>query len=751
MRLYIAEKPSLARAIADGLGGQHKKDGFIECAGDAVVTWCFGHILAQLNPDELDERYKKWNMADLPIIPHPWKLKVKPDAKKQFKIIKDLIGKADDIVNAGDPDREGQLLVDEVLQYVGNKKPVKRILLNALDEKSVKEALQNLRNNEDFRGLRNSALARSHADWLVGMNCSRAYTLAARNAGYDAISVGRVQTPTMALVVRREDEILNFKPVNYYQVQVIWHHEHGDIQTLWQMPKELDGLDSENRLIKKEIADVLLAAIKGADGFIQSVKTERKKIAQRLPYSLSALQIEAGRRYGYTPQQVLDTMQSLYEKKFTTYPRSDCDYLPENQIADIPAILKNLGELGDDTLSSYVKDADPSIRSRCWNDKKISAHHAIIPTTVRCVFSGLSEIEQNLYRMVAQAYLAQLYPVHVYDSTKIMVEAAGHQFAGSGKRIIELGWKQVYKGIPEAEDDKEDAPLLPDVDEGNAVTMKDGKVLSKVTQPPKRFTEATLLKAMKEIYKYVQDKSLKGELKECSGIGTEATRAGIIDNLVKRGFLTVEKKKLIPTEKAEMAVKVLPPEITLPDITAVWEKQLEEVSNGSLSLDDFEQQQEEILNGFLEHARKAKIQTAKGIAVCPNCGRPMARRKGKNGYFWGCTGYPDCKTTAEDKNGKPDFTKKKSSKTGLTAKCPVCGKNLRQINGKWGIFWGCEDKECNASFSDHNDSPVIVKCPNCGKGYLKRFESRKKKGDFFWSCTARCGKFYKDKKGLPDV
>ena len=751
MRLFIAEKPSLARAIADGVGSLHKKDGYIECRDDTIVTWCFGHILAQLNPDELDTRYKTWNMDDLPIIPHPWKLKVKPDAKKQFQVIKGLIGKADLIVNAGDPDREGQLLVDEVLEYVGNKKPVKRILLNALDDKSVKEALNGLRDNEDFRGLRNSALARSHADWLVGMNCSRAYSITAQAAGYDSVSVGRVQTPTMALVVRREQEIMDFHPVNHYQVKVVWHHENGDIPTIWQMPKELDALDSENRLIKKEVADELLASLVNQSGTIESVRTERKKIAQRLPYSLSALQIEAGRRYGYSPQQVLDTMQSLYEKKFTTYPRSDCDYLPENQTADITAVLGNLGDLGDKTLEDAVKGTDAGIRSRCWNDKKISAHHAIIPTTVRCTFSGLTEAEQNLYRMVALAYIAQFYPVHIYDSTKIEVGAAGQHFAANGKRVIEAGWKQLYQGSRSDSDEEEDTPDLPEAEEGDAVSMKDGSVLSKVTQPPKRFTEATLLKAMKEIYKYVKDSSLKAELKECSGIGTEATRAGIIENLLKRHFLTLEKKKLLPTEKARMAVKVLPPEITLPDTTAVWEQQLEAVSEGRLSLEDFEHKQEDIIRGFLSHARSTKIETAKDAAICPNCGRPMARRKGKNGYFWGCTGYPDCKTTAEDKNGKPDFSKKKSSATGLVAKCPVCGKNLRQIKGKWGTFWGCEDKACNASFTDHKDSPVIVKCPNCGKGYLKRFESRRKKGTFFWSCTERCGKFYDDKKGLPDV
>ena len=313
MRLYIAEKPSLARAIAEGLGGQHKKNGCIECANGNVVTWCFGHILEQLGPDEYDEKYAHWHLEDLPIIPEHWKLKVKKDARDQYKIIKDLISKCDEVVNAGDPDREGQLLVDEVLQYVGNKKPVKRILLNALDDKSVKEALQDLRPNEDFIGMRNAALGRSRADWLVGMNLSRLYTVKARDAGYDGVlSVGRVQTPTMALVVRRENEITHFKPTTHYVAQVLFHHANGNIQASWKMPKDMDGLDEEGRLLDASIAEGLIARIQSAPAKIEKIEQQKKQEGQHLPYSLSALQIEAGRRHGYTPQQVLDTMQKLY-------------------------------------------------------------------------------------------------------------------------------------------------------------------------------------------------------------------------------------------------------------------------------------------------------------------------------------------------------------------------------------------------------------------------------------------------------
>ena len=391
MRLFIAEKPSLAQAIANGLGAGQKSNGCIEIGSD-TVTWCFGHIMQQYEPDEYNENYKKWRMEDLPIVPSVWKLKVAKDSAAQFKIIKELVAKADEIVNAGDPDREGQLLVDEVLEQLGNRKPVKRILLNALDEKSVKQALNNLRDNKDFQGLKNSALGRSRADWLLGMNLSRAYTLRARQAGYEntAISVGRVQTPTMALVVRREAEIENFKPVNYFTVQGIFKHGEEKFSAAWQMPDDLSGLDGEGRLVDRAATDSLLQKLGGlptSQGKIYAVQKSEKQEPQRLTYSLADLQVEAGKIYGYSPQQVLDTMQDLYEKrKLTSYPRSDCAYLPENQLADVETILGNLAACGSAQIGELAQNADTSIRSRVWNDKKISAHHAIIPTRNKADF-----------------------------------------------------------------------------------------------------------------------------------------------------------------------------------------------------------------------------------------------------------------------------------------------------------------------------------------------------------------------------
>lgn len=659
MKLFIAEKPSLARAIAAGIGVGKKSDGYISLNdGNEIVTWCFGHLLEQLNPDEYDAKYQRWCLEDLPIIPSKWKLKVKTEATKQFRIIRELINKATTVVNAGDPDREGQLLVDEVLEYIGNKKPVQRILLNALDEKSVRQSLNNLRNNEDFQGLSRAALGRSRADWLIGMNLSRAYTIKARQAGYETVSVGRVMTPTMALVVRREEEIKKFKSVTYYVVKAIFLNNHGEIPTTWQMSDTVASLDSEGRLLDLKVAEKLIEKLNDLSnqGKIISVEEKNKTEQQRLPYSLSTLQIEAGKRYGYSPQIVLDTMQLLYEKKLTTYPRSDCEYLPENQFADSKEILGHLKELPNKEFAAQVRNADTSIRSKAWNDAKITAHHAIIPTRVRADFEKLTTVEQNLYVMVSQAYLAQFYPAYEYKSTKVIISFASEKFIGKGKLVTKLGWKAIYKNVVQEESDEQETDL-PLIREGEMVKYVSGNILEKKTKPPIRFSPSTLLQAMKEIYKYVKDDKLKSELKECSGIGTEATRAGIIEKLQTYGFLKLTGKYFEATEKAKMAVSILPEEMIYPDTTAKWERELEAVATGRENYEEFYQSQLQGLTVLLDKAREAKIKPSENSVLCPTCGKVMARRKGKNGYFWSCVAYPECRTTARDNNGKADFTK----------------------------------------------------------------------------------------------
>lgn len=666
MRLYIAEKPSMGREIAKCLQGNSRNgDGFIQ-VGDNVVTWGFGHILRQAEPHEYNEKYKSWRAEDLPIVPSQWKLLVSDSCAKQFGVIKGLIDKADEIVHAGDPDREGQLLIDEVLEFVGNTKPVRRILLNALDEKSIKEAIDSLRDNADFFNLKQSALARARADWLIGMNLSRAYTLAARRAGHKlTLPVGRVKTPTLALVVRREREIENFKPVDYYTIKARFHHENGDFDATWK-PSELQaGLDSEGRLIDKSEAEGKLASFLTAprQGEITGYTKTKKQEPQKLPFSLSSLQVLAGKRFGYSPQLVLDTAQKLYEKKLTTYPRSDCEYLPQNQFKDAASILKNLQSFGNQQLAQWAAKADTSIRSRAWNDKKISAHHAIIPTRVPAAADKLGEVERNLFFLIAQSYIAQFYPVHIYNQTKVEISYKEEAFVANGRVVIDMGWKELYSSSAKDQDesgqnDEDETASLPVMKKKDSADYIDGAISAKATKPPVRFTSASLLAAMKDIHKYVKDPEAKKKLKDVYGIGTEATRATIIDDLIKRRFLveTGKKKYLQPDKSAYLLIDALPDELVYPDFTAIWEDNLHSMADGDGKLEDFLAEQVRFCTSLCSKAYEVKLEPQADEKQCPRCKSGiMIKRNGKNGPFWGCSCYPRCRMSCNDKDGKPDF------------------------------------------------------------------------------------------------
>lgn len=677
MRLFIAEKPSMGREIAANLPGpQRKGNGFIETAA-GTVTWLFGHVLRQAEPQEYDAKYKIWRAEDLPIIPQQWRLLVSESSAKQFSVVKQLISRADEIVHAGDPDREGQLLVDEVLEYVGCRKPVKRILLNALDEKSIKEAINHLRQNAEFFNLRQSALARARADWLIGMNLSRAYTLAARRSGHRrmVLPVGRVKTPTLALVVRREREIANFKPQDYYIIKGLFQHANGQFTAQWKPGDVQAGLDSEGRLIDKKVAEARLEEFLRLphDGVIAGYVRARKQEPQRLPFSLSSLQVLAGRRFGYEPQQVLDTAQKLYERKLTTYPRSDCEYLPNNQFKDSGVILQNLRSIADEQLSGWAAGADGSIRSRAWNDKKISAHHAIIPTRVRADAGKMSLVEKNIYFLIAQAYLAQFYPVHTYYQTKIEVAYKGELFVASGRTEIDPGWRALYAYRKKADGENNadgsgdengsdnescDGGALPPVKKNDSAVYLSGELGQSVTKPPPRFTQASLIAAMKEIHKFVQNPEAKKQLKAVYGIGTEATRATILDELIhKRKLLqeTGRKKYLCPARSAYMLIDAMPEELAYPDFTAIWEDRLHSMAEGEGTLEEFLQSQAEFTAHMCQKANSIRL-AAEGQIVCPRCKvGVMQKRHGKNGDFWGCSNYPRCRMSCDDKEGMPDL------------------------------------------------------------------------------------------------
>ncbi len=753
-------------------GPIQRKDGYL-ITKDGVVTWAFGHILRQAEPNEYDDKYKIWRAEDLPIIPKNWKMIIDESCKKQFNIIENLVLQADEIVHAGDPDREGQLLIDEILDYIHYKKNVKRILLNALDETSIKKANANLRENIDFLNLKKSALARARADWLIGMNLSRAYTLAARRAGKkETLAIGRVKTPTLALVVRREKELQNFKPVDYYVIKAEFEHKNGRFAAVWKPQDTQVGLDFENRLIDEKIAKALLAKFitKTENGKIISYQKAQKKEAQRLPFSLSSLQVLAGRRFGYAPQMVLDTAQRLYEKKLTTYPRSDCEYLPNSQFSDAKQIIGNLFECQNNILMEWAKKTDLKIKSRAWNDKKITAHHAIIPTRVKVNLQTLSKVEQDIYFLIAQAYIAQFYPVHIYDQTKVNVEYMKELFTTSGRVVKQLGWKELYianKDKTEKADDSEENNLLPLMKRNDDVDYIKGEYDKKTTKPPARFTAASLLAGMKDIHKYVKDVEVKKKLKDIYGIGTEATRASIIEDLLKRKFLQTEGKKkyLIPTQTAYMLINALPDEMIYPDSTAIWEDYLHSLSEGEGSVEDFLQKQADFTRNLCIKANKIAL-ISDNEYKCPRCGRGiMVKRQGKNGAFWGCSDFPHCRMTCNDIDGKPDLKRKnfggqyqkplniQESSTNnfnvydsgiISAWDLINQDNMYKNKEKYSATSIGQTKE-----NKNNKINKIEKylCPHCKTGNLRRIRG---KNGWFWSCSnyPHCTASYDDDKGI---
>lgn len=717
MKLFIAEKPSMGREIAKVLEEISnvrlvKKNGFIQ-VGDNIVTWQFGHLLEIKKPEQLSEKYKTWSFDVLPIIPKKFVMTVKEDCKEQFNTIKKLItdDKIDCIIHAGDPDREGELLIRETLEEIHNTKPVKRILLNALDNKSIKYALNNLKDDKKFDNLYISAKARAEADWLIGMNLSRAYTLVMKRGGYDkVVNVGRVMTPTLCLVVQRENDIKNFKPVKHYKLEAIFKHQNGNINAKLQPDENSSLLNSDGYILDKASLENIeneLSALSLNDIKIEQYETVQKSEKQHLPYSLSALQIEAGRKYGYSPQKVLDIAQELYEKKLTTYPRSDCDYLPMNQLDDAATILKNLSDIKE--LHLAIKNTDVSIRSHAWNDNKISAHHAIIPTTTK-IENELSPDTLNIYLMIARAYIAQFYPLYMYNQTNIIIKAGNNKFTATGRTIINLGWKKLYES--KESEDKEKDVILPQCRKGDCLLYLSSDIKEYITSPPKRFTTATLLAAMKNISRYVVNKKYTQLLKTTSGIGTEATRAGIIDKLFEKGFLKLDKKNIIPTQLSFSFMKVLPKEITEPDLTAVWEDWLTRIAEGTLDVTKFNSNQIVFINNTVNFAKT--IQSVESVVPedvprCPYCNSPLKLIKKTKKKFWICTNYNNCKKGFFiDSGGKP-----------VIVKCPVCKKGyLRLINGKNGAFWSCENyPECKTTFDDKNNKPVLKKKTTKRKNY----------------------------------
>ncbi|QFU22173.1 DNA topoisomerase III [Shewanella eurypsychrophilus] len=621
MILYIAEKPSLGRAIADVLPKPHKKgDGHIMAANGDCVSWCIGHLLEQAEPDSYDADYKSWKFEHLPIIPEKWKMKPKPKTRSQLTVLRGLVKKASRLVNAGDPDREGQLLVDEVIAHLGVKgeklNSTQRLLISDLNPQAVKRALGQMRSNREFIPLSTSALARSRADWLYGMNMTRAYTLQGRKVGYQGVlSVGRVQTPLLGLVVRRDEEIANFVSKPFYEVLAnLTTDQNESFKAKWHPSEACQPyMDEEGRVLAKGLAQNVVDRITEQPAEVTQVLAKDKQQNAPLPYSLSSLQIDAAKRYGLSAKEVLDTCQALYERhKLITYPRSDSRYLPVEQFSQAHQVIKAVVS-GAAELIDRCDKPDPKIKSKAWNDSKVDAHHAIIPTEKTANLSSLNQREKQIYLQVARQYLGQFYPPYLYSETEVQILIQGGLFKTKAKQERALGWKQLLgrsseKSVSKADsrDSNEEDELakqsLPLLKKGQGLQSGQGELIEKNTQPPKHFTDATLLGAMTGINRYVIDPEIRKILKDTDGLGTEATRAGIIELLFKRTFLVRQGKSILATDVGSGLINSLPMSATTPDMTALWERNLDAISRKEARYANFMSPLEDSLKGLIAQA-----------------------------------------------------------------------------------------------------------------------------------------------------
>jgi DNA topoisomerase-3 len=666
MRLFIAEKPSLARAIADGLPGpQTKRRDFIECGKEDVVAWCAGHILELAAPETYSPEYKAWRLEHLPIAPTAWRLT--PTAPDLLRTIRSLLPRASRVVHAGDPDREGQLLVDEVLQYLGYRGPVDRLLISDLNPAAVREALADIRSNGRYRGLYEAALARQRADWLYGINLTRLYTVLGRAGGHDGVlSVGRVQTPLLGLIVRRDSEVDAFQPRTYFVVTAGVRWCAGTFMATWQAPPGAtpSAVDAHGRLVSRDHAAAIKASVEGQQGTVVRCTRENRSEGPALPYCLPDLQMDAGRRLGLTPKQTLDVCQALYEThRLLTYPRSDCSYLPEGHFDQSAALLASVAA-NIPELAPIASTVDRSRRSRAWNDKKVTAHHAVIPTVGRTPAWNLSSVERRVYDLVARRYLAQFLPAFEFNETRVELEIAGQRFRSLGRQTLAEGWRRLSPTYV-ARDGEErngehagpgDEQPIPLVRDGERVACMQATVSEKQTTPPKRFTEATLIEAMTGISRYVDDPKIKQLLKETDGIGTPATQADIIETLFDRHLIEKQGRHVVSTPVGRTLITVLPEIATRPDMTALWEAAMRRITDSQLSLAAFLDSVTRQLRDLIERGRASgglKIPGARACAAA-GCTGFLRRRQGPRGAFWSCTRYPDCKATVADDCSEPN-------------------------------------------------------------------------------------------------
>ena len=659
--LVIAEKPSVARDIARVLGANQKNGGILE-GKNYVVTWALGHLVTLADPEEYDRKYEKWEMATLPMLPKEMKLVVIRQTGRQFSIVKTQLFRKDigEIIIATDAGREGELVARWILEKAGCHKPIKRLWISSVTDKAIKEGFANLKDGHDYDNLYRAAVARAEADWLVGMNGTRALT-----CKYNAqLSCGRVQTPTLAMIAKREEEIRKFVPKEYYGISL----ETQDVKWTWR-----DEKTKSFRTFSRERAEQIKGRLENAALEITSVEKKAKKTMAPGLYDLTTLQREANLKYGFSAKETLNIMQRLYENhKVLTYPRTDSRYIGKDIVPTIKERLKACGIGPYRKLAGALMNKPVQVNGSFVDDKRVSDHHAIIPTEQFVQLDHMTNEERKIYDMVVRRFLAVLYPASQYEQVTMEAKVAGETFAASGKVIKSLGWKEVYEGG--ADDDLEDEAddekklkdqRLPEMKTGTRLKILKTSLNTGKTKPPARFTEATLLAAMENPVKFMEtrDKEAVKTLGETGGLGTVATRADIIEKLFHSFMMEKKGNEIHITSKAKQLLELVPEDLKKPELTADWEMKLSQIAKGRIRQGDF-------LHQIRDYT---------------------------------------CEIVDEIKNGEGTFRH-----DNLTNKvCPQCGKKLLAVNGKNSKMLVCQDRECG--YRETISRTTNARCPKCHK------------------------------------
>ncbi len=681
--LVIAEKPSVARDIARVLGANQKNGGILE-GKNYVVTWALGHLVTLADPEEYDRKYEKWEMATLPMLPKEMKLVVIRQTGRQFSIVKTQLFRKDigEIIIATDAGREGELVARWILEKAGCHKPIKRLWISSVTDKAIKEGFANLKDGHDYDNLYRAAVARAEADWLVGMNGTRALT-----CKYNAqLSCGRVQTPTLAMIAKREEEIRKFVPKEYYGISL----ETQDVKWTWR-----DEKTKSFRTFSRERAEQIKGRLENTALEITSVEKKAKKTIAPGLYDLTTLQREANLKYGFSAKETLNIMQRLYENhKVLTYPRTDSRYIGKDIVSTIKERLKSCGIGPYRKLAGALMNKPVQVNGSFVDDKRVSDHHAIIPTEQFVQLDHMTNEERKIYDMVVRRFLAVLYPASQYEQVTMEAKAAGETFAASGKVIKSMGWKEVYEGG--ADDDLEDEAddekklkdqRLPEMKTGTRLKILKTSLNTGKTKPPARFTEATLLAAMENPVKFMEtrDKEAVKTLGETGGLGTVATRADIIEKLFHSFMMEKKGNEIHITSKAKQLLELVPEDLKKPELTADWEMKLSQIAKGRIRQGDF-------LHQIRDYT---------------------------------------CEIVDEIKNGEGTFRH-----DNLTNKvCPQCGKKLLAVNGKNSKMLVCQDRECG--YRETISRTTNARCPKCHK----RMEMYVKGKEEMFVC--QCG--YKEK------